>query len=80
MPATTQQLPKPMGFGPFAAPSWCQATPKTFFPDRLNKVSSTAIVSAESVGSSRATIRSAKINPAASPDQRAWVNNRCARL
>jgi hypothetical protein len=42
-------------------------------------VSSTAIVSAESAGSSRATIRSANTNPSASPDQRAQLNNRCAR-
>ena len=54
--------------------------PETFLPDRLNNVSSTATVSAESAGSSRATIRSARANPSASPDQRAVVNNRCARL
>ena len=54
--------------------------PNTFFPDSLNKVSSTAIVSAAPAGRSRATIKSARANPSASPDQRALVNNRCARL
>jgi len=66
MPATTQQLPNPMGFGPFAAPSWCQATPNTFLPDRLNSVSSTATVIGDSAGNNRFTIRSSKASPIAS--------------
>ena len=54
--------------------------PEYLLPGRLNKVSSTAIVSAAPGGSSRATIRSVRANPSASPDQRALLNNLCARL
>jgi hypothetical protein len=50
---TTKQVPRPTGFGPLAAPSCCQAAPNTFFPERLNNVSSTASVIAAS-GASRA--------------------------
>ena len=53
---------------------------KTFFPERLNKVSSTATVSGDPAGKRWVTMRSARANPSASADQRAWVNNRCARL
>jgi hypothetical protein len=35
-PMTTKQVPQPTGVGPVAAPSCCQAAPKTFFPRRLN--------------------------------------------
>ena len=53
---------------------------KTFFPERLNSVSSTATVSGDPAGKRWVTMRSARANPSASPDQRAVVNNRCARL
>src|SRR5204862_4733522 len=66
IPATTQQLPNPIGLGPLAAPSWCQATPNTFLPERLNRVSSTTTVIADPFGSSRSTIRSSRASPTAS--------------
>ncbi|KOU33755.1 hypothetical protein ADK54_41665 [Streptomyces sp. WM6378] len=44
-PSTMKQVPYPTGRGPFAAPSCCQNAPNTFFPDRLNRVSSTAATS-----------------------------------
>ena len=44
------------------------------------QVSSTATVSGDPAGTRWVTMRSARANPSASLDQRALVNNRCARL
>ncbi len=83
IPATTQQVPNPIGLGPFAAPSCCHATPNTFLPERLNNLSSTTTVLADPTGSNRSTIRSTirstSTSPTASAHQRAVAKNRCAR-
>lgn len=78
-PTTTKQVPRPMGLGPLAAPSCCQAAPKTFFPRRLNRVSSTATVSAASSGSRRRTIRWDRQMPRMSGLQAAREKKVCAR-
>lgn len=79
MPITTKQVPRPTGLAPWAAPSCCQAAPNTFFPRRLNSVSSTATVSTPSSGSRRRTIRWDRDAPRMSGLQRAREKKAWAR-
>jgi hypothetical protein len=71
IPTTTKHVPRPTGFGPLAAPSCCHAAPNTFFPPRLNKVSSTATVTATPCSNRVLTIRWASTIPRMSTFQRA---------
>ncbi len=78
IPTRTQVLPNPTVVGPVAEPSWNQPAAQTFFPDRWNKVSSMATVTAP-VGTRRVTTRRARAKPSCSGDQTAWEKNRWAR-
>jgi hypothetical protein len=79
IPTTTKQVPRPNCFSPVAAPSCCQAAPNTFFPRRLNSVSSTATVTAAPAGSSILTIRWASTIPKISAFHAEREKNACAR-
>jgi hypothetical protein len=78
-PTTTKHVPRPTGLGPLAAPSCCQAAANTFFPDRLNSVSSTATVSAKPSGSRDRTSRWDSARPNTSTFQDAREKKACAR-
>ncbi len=79
IPKMTQLLPKPTCLGPFAEPSWNHPAAHTFFPVRVNRVSSMTTLTAASAGSSSRTTNWASSTPSCSGDQRAAEKNLCAR-
>jgi hypothetical protein len=57
----TQLLPYPTCLGPFTDPSWNQSAAHTFFPVRLNSVSSMTTLTAASAGTSSRTTNCARV-------------------
>jgi hypothetical protein len=79
IPSTTQLFPYPVLSGPAAEPSWNHEAAQTFFPRRLNKVSSTATSTGAPAGTSKETTSRAAASPRAPASQRAREKNQCAR-
>lgn len=77
--ATTQLLPNAVAFAPAAEPSWNHEAAHTFFPRRLNKVSSTATSTAVPSGTSSSTAIRASPSPSRAGSQDRRAKNECAR-
>jgi hypothetical protein len=79
MARITQLLPRPALCLPCADPSWNHDAAQTFFPRRLNRVSSMAARTGSPAGTSSVTTSLATARPRSSGFQRAREKNQCAR-